>query len=95
MTIEATLEELGLSSLERIEMMVALEEALNTNIDEAAFSNASDANPNGLPAIICRKEPRRARPAIFRIVFGFVKRRADQSAVCGLHCGLLASIERG
>ena len=37
----ATLEELGLSSLERIEMMVALEEALNTTIDEAAFSNAS------------------------------------------------------
>jgi len=37
----ATFEELGLSSLERIEMMVALEEALNTTIDEAAFSNAS------------------------------------------------------
>ncbi len=37
----ATLEELGLSSLERIEMMVALEEALNTSIDEQAFSNAS------------------------------------------------------
>ncbi len=36
----ATLEELGLSSLERIEMMVALEEALNTTIDETAFSNA-------------------------------------------------------
>jgi len=37
----ATLEELGLSSLERIEMMVALEDALNTTIDEAAFSNAA------------------------------------------------------
>ena len=37
----ATLEELGLSSLERIEMMVALEEALDTSIDEAAFSNAA------------------------------------------------------
>ena len=37
----ATLEELGLSSLERIEMMVALEEALNTTIDETAFSNAT------------------------------------------------------
>ena len=35
----ATLEELGLSSLERIEMMVALEEALDTTIDETAFSN--------------------------------------------------------
>jgi long-chain acyl-CoA synthetase len=38
---DATLEELGLSSLERIEMMVALEEALNRTIDEGAFSNAT------------------------------------------------------
>jgi len=37
----ATLEELGLSSLERVEMMVALEEALDTNIDESAFANAT------------------------------------------------------
>jgi long-chain acyl-CoA synthetase len=36
-----TMEELGLSSLERIEMMVALEEALNTTIDESAFANVS------------------------------------------------------
>ncbi|MSO55921.1 MAG: hypothetical protein EXQ55_03225 [Acidobacteria bacterium] len=36
-----TLEELGLSSLERIEMMVALEEALNRNLDEGAFTSAS------------------------------------------------------
>jgi long-chain acyl-CoA synthetase len=35
----ATLEEMGLSSLERVEMMVALEDALNTTIDETAFSN--------------------------------------------------------
>src|SRR4029450_10398087 len=35
----ATLEEMGLSSLERIEMMVALEDALNTTIDETAFWN--------------------------------------------------------
>jgi long-chain acyl-CoA synthetase len=39
LTGSATLEEIGLSSLERIEMMVALEEALNTTIDESAFSN--------------------------------------------------------
>jgi long-chain acyl-CoA synthetase len=38
---DATIEELGLSSLERIEMMVALEEALNTTIDESAFANAT------------------------------------------------------
>jgi long-chain acyl-CoA synthetase len=40
LTPGATFEELGLSSLERIEMMVALEDALNTTIDETAFSNA-------------------------------------------------------
>ena len=39
LTPGATLEEMGLSSLERIEMMVALEEALDTTIDETAFSN--------------------------------------------------------
>jgi long-chain acyl-CoA synthetase len=36
----ATLEELGLTSLERIEMMVALEETLNKNLDEASFATA-------------------------------------------------------
>jgi long-chain acyl-CoA synthetase len=36
-----TIEELGLSSLERVEMMVALEETLDTNLDEAAFASAS------------------------------------------------------
>ena len=36
-----TLDELGLSSLERVEMMVALEEALNTSVDESAFSGAA------------------------------------------------------
>jgi long-chain acyl-CoA synthetase len=38
---DATLEEMGLSSLERVEMMVALEDALDTTIDETAFSNAT------------------------------------------------------
>jgi long-chain acyl-CoA synthetase len=35
-----TLDELGLSSLERVELMVALEEAFHTTIDEAAFGEA-------------------------------------------------------
>jgi long-chain acyl-CoA synthetase len=35
-----TLGELGLSSLERVELMVALEDAFHTRIDEAAFSEA-------------------------------------------------------
>ena len=35
-----TLEELGLSSLDRVELMVALEDAFQTRIDESAFSEA-------------------------------------------------------
>ena len=35
-----TLDELGLSSLERVELMVAIEEKFGTTIDEAAFSSA-------------------------------------------------------
>lgn len=37
-----TLEELGLSSLDRVELMVALEDAFNTHVDETAFSKAHD-----------------------------------------------------
>ena len=37
-----TLDELGLSSLDRVELMVALEEAFQTRIDESAFSEARD-----------------------------------------------------
>lgn len=36
----ATLEELGLSSLERVELMVALEDAFGTRIDEGSFAEA-------------------------------------------------------
>ncbi|MGE3178882.1 MAG: AMP-binding protein, partial [Vicinamibacterales bacterium] len=37
-----TIEELGLSSLERVELMVALEDAFQTRIDEGAFAGARD-----------------------------------------------------
>jgi long-chain acyl-CoA synthetase len=37
-----TIEELGLSSLDRVELMVALEDAFQTRIDESAFSQARD-----------------------------------------------------
>jgi long-chain acyl-CoA synthetase len=37
-----TLEELGLSSLDRVELMVALEDAFATRIDEGAFSSVRD-----------------------------------------------------
>lgn len=39
---QTTIEELGLSSLERVELMVALEDAFQTRIDESAFSDARD-----------------------------------------------------
>ena len=37
-----TIDELGLSSLERVELMVALEDAFQTRIDEGAFADARD-----------------------------------------------------
>jgi long-chain acyl-CoA synthetase len=37
-----TIDELGLSSLERVELMVALEDAFQTRLDEKAFSDARD-----------------------------------------------------
>jgi long-chain acyl-CoA synthetase len=38
---ETTLEELGLSSLERVELMVALEDRFHTRVDEARFAEAT------------------------------------------------------
>jgi len=37
-----TIEELGLSSLDRVELMVALEDAFHTHLDEGAFAGARD-----------------------------------------------------
>jgi len=37
-----TIEELGLSSLDRVDLMVALEDAFQTSIDESAFAEARD-----------------------------------------------------
>jgi long-chain acyl-CoA synthetase len=37
-----TIEELGLSSLDRVELMVALEDAFQTRVDETAFAGARD-----------------------------------------------------
>ena len=42
LSAQTTLEELGLSSLERVELMVALEDAFQTRIDEGAFAGAQD-----------------------------------------------------
>ena len=42
LSASTTLDELGLSSLDRVELMVALEDAFQTRIDEGAFSEAKD-----------------------------------------------------
>jgi long-chain acyl-CoA synthetase len=54
-----TLEELGLSSLERVELMVALEDAFQTHIDEAAFSSARDV---GQLRTLVEQQPTKDRP---------------------------------
>ena len=42
LTPHTTLQELGLSSLERVELMVAMEDAFQTRIDEGSFAGAHD-----------------------------------------------------
>jgi long-chain acyl-CoA synthetase len=42
LSASTTLDELGLSSLERVELMVALEDAFQAHIDEGAFADARD-----------------------------------------------------
>jgi long-chain acyl-CoA synthetase len=44
LTPQTTLEQLGLSSLDRVELMVALEDAFQTRIDEGSFSAARDVS---------------------------------------------------
>src|SRR5206468_371595 len=56
-----TLEELGLSSLERVELMVALEDTFQTRIDESAFSEAHDLGQ--LRALVERGDSGAAAPA--------------------------------
>jgi long-chain acyl-CoA synthetase len=56
-----TLEELGLSSLDRVELMVALEDAFQTRIDESAFTEARDIGQ--LRALIDRAATSDAVPA--------------------------------
>ncbi len=56
-----TIEELGLSSLDRVELMVALEDAFHTRLDEGAFSEAADIGQ--LRALIARAEHADAPPA--------------------------------
>jgi long-chain acyl-CoA synthetase len=61
-TQETTIEELGLSSLERVELMMALEEAFDTTIDEGAFAAAHtiaelEALVRGSEPVASEREP--------------------------------------
>jgi long-chain acyl-CoA synthetase len=59
---DTTLDELGLSSLERIELMTALEEQFDTTIDETAFSNARTVGD--LEALVQGRPPAYAGPSV-------------------------------
>jgi long-chain acyl-CoA synthetase len=58
---DTTLEELGLSSLDRVELMVALEDTFQTRIDEGAFSETQDIGQ--LRALIERSAASEVAPA--------------------------------
>jgi long-chain acyl-CoA synthetase len=61
LSASTTLDELGLSSLDRVELMVALEDAFQTRIDEGAFSEARDLGQ--LRALVDRASKSEAAPA--------------------------------
>jgi long-chain acyl-CoA synthetase len=61
LSAKTTLEELGLSSLERVELMVAIEDTFQTRIDEGAFSEARDLSQ--LRALVDRSSTSGAPPA--------------------------------
>ena len=58
---QTTLQELGLSSLDRVELMVALEDTFQTRIDEASFAGAQDLGQ--LRSLVERASSSAAPPA--------------------------------
>jgi long-chain acyl-CoA synthetase len=60
-TAATTIEELGLSSLDRVELMVALEDAFQTRLDESAFAEVR--NFGELQALVQRSSRADAAPA--------------------------------
>ena len=58
---QTTLQELGLSSLDRVELMVALEDTFQTRIDEGSFASAQDLGQ--LRALVERASTSAAPPA--------------------------------
>jgi len=61
LTPGTTLEELGLSSLERVELMVALEDRFQTRLDEGAFASARDLSQ--LKALVEQSSTREVSPS--------------------------------
>jgi long-chain acyl-CoA synthetase len=61
LSAQTTLQELGLSSLDRVELMVALEDKYQTRIDEGAFAGAQDLGQ--LRALVERASSSDAPPA--------------------------------
>jgi long-chain acyl-CoA synthetase len=61
LSLATTIEELGLSSLDRVELMVALEDAFQTRLDEKAFSAARDMGQ--LRALVEESARGEAQPA--------------------------------
>jgi long-chain acyl-CoA synthetase len=61
LSAQTTLQELGLSSLDRVELMVALEDTFQTRIDEGAFAGAQDLGQ--LRALLERASSSAAPPA--------------------------------
>ena len=57
---QTTIDELGLSSLDRVELMVAMEDAFQTRIDESSFAQARDLA--GLRALVDRAATGDAAP---------------------------------
>ena len=60
LSASTTIEELGLSSLERVELMVALEDVFHTHLDEGAFAGARDLGE--LRAVVERAAVSEAAP---------------------------------
>jgi long-chain acyl-CoA synthetase len=61
LSAQTTLEELGLSSLDRVELMVALEDTFQTRIDEGSFASARDVGQ--LRSLVERSSSAAAAPA--------------------------------
>ncbi|HYM25966.1 MAG TPA: AMP-binding protein [Vicinamibacterales bacterium] len=60
LSANTSLEQLGLSSLDRVELMVAIEDVFQTHLDEAAFSEARDVGQ--LRALVARTSESAAPP---------------------------------